>query len=147
MEIQPRGPFAWRIKGRRRLDASSKADAPRVLAIRHKRTRVLIQWPETYEDLLAASRRAFSSLPKDDAKIYFVTFAELNRKEHWIVKRFTTGNVRVAPEVWGGIRPPLEHGGPGVVREVEVKTQRRPWDMIRTCQRDLREGVEEKAKD
>ncbi|VDC06796.1 unnamed protein product [Peniophora sp. CBMAI 1063] len=110
--------------------------SPNMLSMRHKGVRVLVKWPETYEKLLEAARIAYPGLPTNDAKIYFETRVILDDKDHrysYVNRRTKNKPARVTPEVWTEVPPPT---GPreGTVNEVEVRTLRKAWGLLRVYQ-------------
>ncbi|KZV73115.1 hypothetical protein PENSPDRAFT_750410 [Peniophora sp. CONT] len=96
---------------------------PTLLALKHKDTRVLIKWPQTYEEMLESARNAFPALPSGDAKVYFETRVSIDTKDY----KTKTEHARLTPEAWACIQPPW---GPGMsVTELEVCTQRKWWGI------------------
>ncbi|VDC06794.1 unnamed protein product [Peniophora sp. CBMAI 1063] len=113
---------------------------PSLLAVSYKRTRVLIKWPQTYGDMLEAVRIAFPQITKDDAKIYFETRVSIDTKDY----KTKPERARVTPESWIGIQPPW---GPSMgITEIDVKTQRKAWNLVKVYQHGRKgvDGVDEK---
>ena len=85
--------------------------------------------------MLKAVRVAFPGLTTDDAKIYFETRVSIDTKDY----KTKTERARVSPDAWIGIQPPW---GPSLgITEIEVKTQRKAWAVVKAYQMGLPKKV------